>query len=185
VGGTWLVPGSAPQLLRDASSRLLRPDEQVFEAMLAGWQDQHPAAPRPASTDSSRCGSAEPADCSSSRLPMGVPGHPARPAPESPARASGSPGDWCSGTVQPHSHLAPARQRRATRRSSGRHTRDSDATRHLGRRRLPRLRSYTDVDTQPRAAVIRIAAGGRVRHMRSCDGLPASGHPQWRALPAD
>lgn len=40
LGGTWLVPGSAPHLLRDGSSRLLRPDEQVFEAMLAGWQDQ-------------------------------------------------------------------------------------------------------------------------------------------------
>lgn len=40
MGGTWVVPGSASQLLRDGSSRLLRPDEQVFEAMLAGWRDQ-------------------------------------------------------------------------------------------------------------------------------------------------
>jgi integrase len=34
------VPGTAPQLLVLGDSPLLRPDEQVFEAMLAGWWDQ-------------------------------------------------------------------------------------------------------------------------------------------------
>jgi len=40
VGGSWNVPGAAPGLLVLGQQRLLRPDEQVFEAMLAGWHDQ-------------------------------------------------------------------------------------------------------------------------------------------------
>jgi len=40
LGGSWDVPGAAPLLLIDGTSRLLRPDEQVFEAMLEGWVNQ-------------------------------------------------------------------------------------------------------------------------------------------------
>src|SRR5215831_16642074 len=40
VGGSWSVPGAAPGLFVLGEQRLLRPDEQVFEAMLAGWRDQ-------------------------------------------------------------------------------------------------------------------------------------------------
>lgn len=40
MGGSWEVPGAAPRLLVAGSSRLLRPDEQVFEAMLGGWRAQ-------------------------------------------------------------------------------------------------------------------------------------------------
>ena len=40
MGGSWNVPGAAPGLFVLGQQRLLRPDEQVFEAMLAGWQDQ-------------------------------------------------------------------------------------------------------------------------------------------------
>lgn len=36
--GTWSVPGAAPGLFVLGRPRLLRPDEQVFEAMLAGWR---------------------------------------------------------------------------------------------------------------------------------------------------
>jgi integrase/recombinase XerC len=38
--GSWDVPGAAPLLLVEGSSRLLRPDEQVFEEMLEGWTSQ-------------------------------------------------------------------------------------------------------------------------------------------------
>jgi len=34
------VPGAAPGLFVLDQQRLLRPDEQAFEAMLAGWRDQ-------------------------------------------------------------------------------------------------------------------------------------------------
>lgn len=34
------VPGSAPVLFVDGGSPLLRPEDQVFEAMLGGWSDQ-------------------------------------------------------------------------------------------------------------------------------------------------
>ena len=40
MGGSWNVPGAAPGLFVLGRQRLLRPDEQVFEAMLAGWRDQ-------------------------------------------------------------------------------------------------------------------------------------------------
>ena len=40
MGGSWSVPGAAPGLFVLGEQRLLRPDEQVFEAMLAGWRDQ-------------------------------------------------------------------------------------------------------------------------------------------------
>ena len=40
MGGSWNVPGAAPGLFVLGEQRLLRPDEQVFEAMLAGWRDQ-------------------------------------------------------------------------------------------------------------------------------------------------
>jgi integrase/recombinase XerC len=40
VGGSWGVPGAAPALFVLGEQRLLRPDEQVFESMLAGWRDQ-------------------------------------------------------------------------------------------------------------------------------------------------
>ena len=52
MGGSWSVPGAAPELFVLGRQRLLRPDEQVFEAMLAGWRDQqlfgpfHPGRPR-------------------------------------------------------------------------------------------------------------------------------------------
>jgi hypothetical protein len=38
--GSWDVPGAAPLVLVEGSSRLLRPDEQVFEAMVEGWTNQ-------------------------------------------------------------------------------------------------------------------------------------------------
>ena len=37
---SWQVPGSAPGLLFLDSATLLRPEEQVFTAMVAGWRDQ-------------------------------------------------------------------------------------------------------------------------------------------------
>lgn len=37
---TGKASGMAPELFVVGRSRLLRPDEQVFEAMLAGWRDQ-------------------------------------------------------------------------------------------------------------------------------------------------
>ena len=40
MGGSWDVPGAAPMQLVDGASRLLRPDEQVFESMLDGWVNQ-------------------------------------------------------------------------------------------------------------------------------------------------
>jgi site-specific recombinase XerD len=40
VSGSWSVRGAAPGLFVLGDQRLLRPDEQVFEAMLAGWRDQ-------------------------------------------------------------------------------------------------------------------------------------------------
>ena len=40
MDGFWRVPGGAPSLLVAGSAPLLHPDEQVFEAMLAGWRDQ-------------------------------------------------------------------------------------------------------------------------------------------------
>lgn len=40
MSGSWRVPGAAPGLFVLGRQRLLRPDEQVFEAMLAGWRDQ-------------------------------------------------------------------------------------------------------------------------------------------------
>ena len=40
VAGTGNVLGAAPELFVVGASPLLRPDEQVFEAMLAGWRDQ-------------------------------------------------------------------------------------------------------------------------------------------------
>jgi site-specific recombinase XerD len=40
LGGSWDVPGAAPLLLVEGSTRLLRPDEQIFEAMLEGWANQ-------------------------------------------------------------------------------------------------------------------------------------------------
>lgn len=36
----WNVPGGAPELFLAGTSPLLRPDEQVFAAMMAGWRDQ-------------------------------------------------------------------------------------------------------------------------------------------------
>ncbi|MGX7829054.1 tyrosine-type recombinase/integrase [Actinokineospora sp. 24-640] len=38
--GSWGGPGAAPELFVLGRQRLLRPDEQVFEAMLDGWADQ-------------------------------------------------------------------------------------------------------------------------------------------------
>lgn len=38
--GAWHVPGAAPLMLVEGSSRLLRPDEQVFESMLSGRTNQ-------------------------------------------------------------------------------------------------------------------------------------------------
>jgi hypothetical protein len=40
VSGGWAGPGSAPCGLVAAGALLLRPDEQVFAAMLDGWRDQ-------------------------------------------------------------------------------------------------------------------------------------------------
>jgi integrase/recombinase XerC len=40
VGGSWQAPGSAPALYVVGGSPLLRPEEQVFEAMLDGWRNQ-------------------------------------------------------------------------------------------------------------------------------------------------
>lgn len=85
------------------------------------------------------------------RVRRGRAHHRGWPVPDS-GRHQGSIGRYApvvpSSTVtDTHRHLAPASRRRATRRarrSSGRLTRDGDATRHLGRRRLPRLRSHTD-----------------------------------------
>lgn len=39
MGGDGLVPGSARLYLIDGLP-LLRPDEQVFEAMIRGWRNQ-------------------------------------------------------------------------------------------------------------------------------------------------
>lgn len=36
----WTAPGSAPNFFLAGTLRLLRPDEQVFEARLEGWRDQ-------------------------------------------------------------------------------------------------------------------------------------------------
>ena len=36
----WQVPGSASALFVDGDAQLLHPQDQVFEAMLAGWRDQ-------------------------------------------------------------------------------------------------------------------------------------------------
>jgi hypothetical protein len=44
IGGTvdrsWRVPGGAPALLTERAVPLLRPEDQVFDEMLAGWRDQ-------------------------------------------------------------------------------------------------------------------------------------------------
>jgi len=40
VSRSWDVPGAAPALFVLDGAPLLRPEEQVFEAMLAGWRDQ-------------------------------------------------------------------------------------------------------------------------------------------------
>jgi site-specific recombinase XerD len=40
MGPTWVVPGSAPGTLLQEAATLLRPEEQVFEAMVGGWRDQ-------------------------------------------------------------------------------------------------------------------------------------------------
>lgn len=40
MGTLWQPAGVAPELFAVGRSRLLRPDEQVFEALLAGWRDQ-------------------------------------------------------------------------------------------------------------------------------------------------
>lgn len=40
MGGSWQAPGAAPALFVAGGSPLLRPEEQVFEAMLEGWRDQ-------------------------------------------------------------------------------------------------------------------------------------------------
>lgn len=40
MDGSWRVPGGAPSLLVAGGTPLLHPDEQVFEAMVAGWRDQ-------------------------------------------------------------------------------------------------------------------------------------------------
>jgi site-specific recombinase XerD len=40
MGSPWLVPGSAPGTLLQEAATLLRPQDQVFEAMVAGWRDQ-------------------------------------------------------------------------------------------------------------------------------------------------
>jgi len=37
---SWEVPGGAPALYLAGALPLLRPDEQIFEAMLEGWRDQ-------------------------------------------------------------------------------------------------------------------------------------------------
>ena len=36
----WQVPGSPSALFVDGDTQLLHPQDQVFEAMLAGWRDQ-------------------------------------------------------------------------------------------------------------------------------------------------
>jgi len=40
VAGSWKVPGAAPALYMAGSAALLHAEEQVFEAMIAGWSDQ-------------------------------------------------------------------------------------------------------------------------------------------------
>lgn len=40
MSGSWRIPGSAPGLFLEAGAPLLRPGDQVFEAMLSGWRDQ-------------------------------------------------------------------------------------------------------------------------------------------------
>src|SRR6266481_4955349 len=40
VSRLWQVPGSASALFVDGDAQLLHPEDQVFEAMLAGWRDQ-------------------------------------------------------------------------------------------------------------------------------------------------
>jgi hypothetical protein len=40
VAGSWKVPGAVPALYMAGSAALLHAEEQVFEAMLAGWSDQ-------------------------------------------------------------------------------------------------------------------------------------------------
>ncbi len=40
MAGSWKVPGAAPALYMAGSAALLHAEEQVFEAMIAGWSDQ-------------------------------------------------------------------------------------------------------------------------------------------------
>jgi integrase/recombinase XerC len=40
VDGSWQVPGAAPSLFVVGGAPLLHAEEQMFEAMLAGWRDQ-------------------------------------------------------------------------------------------------------------------------------------------------
>jgi hypothetical protein len=40
VNGSWQVPGAAPALFVVGGAPLLHAEEQMFEAMLAGWRDQ-------------------------------------------------------------------------------------------------------------------------------------------------
>jgi integrase len=56
VTGTGNVLGAAPELFVVGASPLLRPDEQVFEAMLAGWRDQQLSRNLAADTIESRLG---------------------------------------------------------------------------------------------------------------------------------
>jgi hypothetical protein len=54
VGGSWQVPGSAPALFVAGGTPLLHVEDQVFEAMMAGWRDQQAARNLPPATITSR-----------------------------------------------------------------------------------------------------------------------------------
>lgn len=51
MGPSWQVPGSAPGRLLENSASLLRPQDQVYAAIIGGWRDQQLARNLNTSTD--------------------------------------------------------------------------------------------------------------------------------------
>jgi hypothetical protein len=162
VSGTWMVPGSAPQL--DFAPNPQAPEFGSHGVVYIRWGKANKGGdatghdwlevPEPFSDLLTAHLAARPnfqtaahRDC-----PWVFPGNRPGQHLSPPARAGRTTGDRCSGAGRPNRRLAPARERCATRsacRGPGRVPCDGDAARQLGRRRLPRLRSHTDVDTKP------------------------------------